>query len=360
MKKQRKKKKNISSQKAGLAPGNLEYRGDILTQNKTIELISFNAEKIDITKTDNVSEILNNVKSETKNWINLVGLHNTNAISEIGNYFNIHPLVLEDVLNTEHRPKAEEASNYLFFTLKMYKKSTNKVDDIESEQVSIILGKNFVITFQEKEGDVFDIIREKLNDQESKFRQRNIDYLFYRIVDSIVDSYYQLLEDLGDRIENLEDAIYLNANTKHYHMAQDLRRELIYLRKSVYPLREAISKVSKETVGQLIEEDTRVYFGDVYDHSIHIIDTIETYRDLTSGLMDLYMTTVSNKMNEIMKVLTIIATIFIPITFIAGLYGMNFKYMPELEYKWAYPASLILMGAIVIVMLIYFKRKKWF
>ncbi|MCB9363828.1 MAG: magnesium/cobalt transporter CorA [Flavobacteriales bacterium] len=353
----KKKNKKLSSLKAGLPPGNLEYRGEIYTTNKSLTLFLFNETEFDKIHSDNVDVVLNKVDSQKINWINLVGLHNTGLISKIGQHFNIHPLVLEDVLNTEHRPKAEETEDYLFFTLKMFKKHEG---EIEYEQVSIILGKTYIITFQEKEGDVLDTIREKLSDESSKLRKHNIDYLFYRIVDSIVDSYYQILEDLGDKIEDIEDAIYLNANTQHYKMAQDLRRELIFLRKTVYPLREAIAKMTKENVSGLISDDTQRYFSDVYDHSVHIIETIETYRDLTSGLMDLYMTSVSNKMNEIMKVLTIISTIFIPITFIAGIYGMNFKYMPELNHEWGYPIALILMLAIVIVMLIFFKKRKWF
>ncbi|MCB9335522.1 MAG: magnesium/cobalt transporter CorA [Flavobacteriales bacterium] len=356
--KKRKKNKNLSVQKAGLPPGNLEYRGDIYTQNKTVELITFSETFFQEKKSENAEALLKEIQEDKIYWVNLVGLHNTEAISKIGAHFNIHPLVLEDVLNTDHRPKAEDGNDYLFFTLKMFVKTSE--NNIEPEQVSIILGKNYVITFQEKEGDVLDIIRERLKDDTSKLRKRKGDYLFYRIIDSLVDSYYQVLEDLGDRIESLEDEIYLNSQTIHYRMAQDLRRELIYLRKTVFPLREAISKASKESINKLIDEETAKHFNDVYDHSIHVIETLETYRDLTSGLMDLYMTTVSNKMNEIMKVLTIIATIFIPITFIAGVYGMNFKNMPELEHEWGYPIALIFMGLIVVAMLIYFKVKKWF
>lgn len=356
--KKKKKKKHLSSQKAGLAPGNLEYRGEVFTHNKTLELFQYTEAKFDKTASENVSVILNKVSPDQNNWINLIGLHNTDSIAEMGKHFNIHPLVLEDVLNTEHRPKAEETDDYIFFTLKMFQKI--EMEGVIYEQVSILLGKNYVITFQEKEGDVLGIIRDKIADETSKIRKNGIDYLFYRIVDVIVDTYYQMIEDLGDRIETLEDSIYLDANTEHYRLAQDLRRELIFLRKSVYPLREAIAKVTKENTTELVTEDTRRYFGDVYDHSIHIIETIETYRDLTSGLMDLYMTSVSNKMNEIMKVLTIIATIFIPITFVAGVYGMNFKNMPELEHDWGYPLAIIIMVLIAIVMLVYFKRKKWF
>lgn len=356
-KKKNKNKNKISTLKAGLPPGNLVYRGEIHTSNENLTLYTFDKTCYDKHQSSNIENILDKVDNEKLNWINLVGLHNTKALSKIGEHFKIHPLVLEDILNTEHRPKAEETEEYLFFTLKMFKKVE---DDIDYEQVSIVLGKNYVITFQEKEGDVLDAIREKLADEESKLRKNNIDYLFYRIIDSIVDSYYFMIEDFGNRIEELEDEIYLNAHTKHYNMAQDLRRELIFLRKSIFPLREALIKMIKENQSELITEDTQRYFSDVYDHSIHIIESIETYRDLTSGVMDLYMTSISNKMNEIMKVLTIISTIFIPITFIAGIYGMNFKYMPELEQNYGYPIVMIAMLIIVIGMLLFFKVRKWF
>lgn len=352
--KRTRKKKSSYSHKVGLPPGTLNFKGEKYTDNAELEFYAFNQEEIQYLKTK-PSSVISSLKNNYNWWINLDGLHNTKAIEKIGAHFGVHPLVLEDILNTDHRPKVEEFNDYLFFTFKMF--STNELN-IEYEQVSLILGKNYITTFQEKEGDVLNFLREKLQDKTSKLRTKSIDYLFYRIIDTIVDSYYLVIENLSDRIEKLEDEIYKDARPEHYKASQNLRRELITLRKAVYPLREAIYKLSKESNNALISEDTKDYLSDVYDHAVHIMESIETYRDLTSGLMDLYMTSVSNRMNEIMKVLTVISTIFIPITFIAGIYGMNFQNMPELSLKYGYPAAITLMVVIVIVMLIYFKKKK--
>lgn len=343
-----------------MPPGNLDYHGEIYSQNKEIELISYSEEKINIITTYSSETLLKSINPSAteENWINLIGLHNVDHIKAIGSHFNIHHLVLEDVLNTDHRPKTELHDGYLFFIAKMFSSSTDD-ESYQFEQVSFIVGKDYLLTFQEKEGDVFNTIRERLNDKESRLRTRKSDYLFYRLVDTIVDGYYYTLENIGDKIEILEDHLQENPTKEDYKEIQQIKRELIFLRKSVYPLREAIAKITKEH-NNLIEEENITYFNDVYDHCIHIIDSIETFRDLTSSLMDLYMTSMSNKMNEVMKVLTVISTIFIPITFIAGVYGMNFQYMPELSHKWAYPITMIVMAAVVVVMIIYFKVKKWF
>lgn len=350
--------KNKSFVKKGMAPGNLEYHGEIYSQNKEIELISYSNKNLKYTSSDNASDLLKSIVNTNENWINLIGLHNVDHIKSIGNHFNIHALALEDVLNTEHRPKCELFDDYLFFIVKMFSLSEDK-ENYQFEQVSIILGKNYILSFQEKEGDIFNALRERLNDKESKLRFKHVDYLFYRIVDTIVDGYYYTLEHIGDKIELLEDGLDENPTKEHYKEIQKLKRDLIFLRKSVYPLREAIAKITKENNG-LVEPENLTYFNDVYDHCIHIIDSIETFRDLTSSLMDLYMTSMSNRMNEVMKVLTVISTIFIPITFIAGVYGMNFQYMPELTHQWGYPIALGVMALLVISMLAYFKVKKWF
>lgn len=349
--------KNKFSRKKGLPPGNLDFHGVILTENTSIELIDFSKDNYKRLVSPDSQEIFSAINSLNFQWINVVGLHNVEHIKAIGNKYNIHHLVLEDILNTDHRPKAEKQDGYFFFIAKMF--CSTETGGSHFEQISIILGKNFVLTFQEKDGDVFDALRERLSKKESKLRQSNIDYLFYRMIDSIVDSYYYTLEKISDRIEALEDEIHDNPTKNDHKSIQSLKRELILLRKSVYPLREAIGKLNKEEDG-LISKDTNLYLSDVYDHCVQVIDSIETFRDLTSSLMDLYMTSMSNRMNEVMKVLTIISTIFIPITFIAGVYGMNFHYMPELTHKWGYPIALIVMGLLTLMMIIYFKVKKWF
>ncbi len=342
-----------------MPPGNLDYHGQVFSQNSEIELISFSKDvisKVSDKKAENLLRLFD--LENTQSWINVVGLHNVNHLKAIGKHFDIHPLVLEDILNIEHRPKTDLHANYLFFVIKMFSVSADK-QDYSYEQVSMVLGKNYLITFQEKESDVFDVLKARLNDQDSNLRTNQIDYLFYRLTDTIVDGYYYTLEHIGDKIELLEESIQNNPTKDDFKSIQKLKRELIFLRKTVYPLRESVAKITKENNG-LIQLENITYFNDVYDHCIHIIDSIETYRDLTSSLLDLYMTSMSNKMNEVMKVLTVISTIFIPITFIAGVYGMNFQNMPELTTKWGYPAALIFMGLLVSSMLIYFKIKKWF
>lgn len=353
-------KKNKSANNAktvGLPPGQLVHLGEKLTDKSLIELIRYYGTKYEEKNTEKVEDLKPYIKKGEVNWINIDGLHNIELIKGIGEHYDIHPLVLEDVLNPDQRPKAEDYDDYLFFTLKTLNTLTDK--DIIYEQISFVLGKDYLISFQEKEGDLFDGLRTRLKqDPASKARKRDVDYLFYRMIDTIVDSYYLILESLGERIEILEDEVYKNPSDETLQKIQNLKKELIYIRKTVYPLRESISKIVKGEYPFIKKETTR-FFMDVYDHTIHIIETFETYRDLTTGLMDMYMTSLSNKMNEIMKVLTIISTIFIPLTFIAGIYGMNFEYMPELTWHYGYFASWGVMIAICIVLVIFFKKKKW-
>jgi magnesium transporter len=346
------------SESIGLPPGQLVHHGKKLTDKSTIELISYNVTEYNELTSKRIEDVFENIIEHHINWINIDGLHNISVIEKIGIHFDISPLVLEDVLSTDQRPKVEDYEQYLFFTLKTL--NTLDKNEIEYEQMSFILSKNYLITFGEKEGDLFDGLRGRMkNDPQSKARKRGADYLFYRLIDTIVDSYYLILENLGERIEALEEEVFENPSTTTLQKIQTLKKELIYLRKSVYPIREAISKISKGEF-PFIKKETERYFTDVYDHCIHVIETFETYRDLTSGLMDMYMTSVSNKMNEVMKVLTVIATIFIPLTFIAGVYGMNFDNIPELHWKYGYHMVLGLMTFIFVGMLFYFKKKNWF
>lgn len=341
--------------KAGLPPGTLVHVGEKLTEKSRIELISYDKEMIEKKESEVPAKIYPLLNADANHWINIDGLHNIKMIENIGKHFNLHPLLLEDVVNTDQRPKSEEHEGYLFFTLKTLNKITG--NEITYEQMSFVLGKNYLISFQEREGDLFDKLRDRIILTDSKLRQNEIDYLFYRLIDTIVDSYYIVLEHVGEQLENLEEKVYVNPTQETLQHIQELKKELIFLRKSVYPLREAVKKTMAEST--LIHENTRKYLADVYDHTIQVIETIESYRDLTASLVDIYMTSVSNRMNEVMKVLTIIATIFIPLTFIAGVYGMNFENMPELQWKYGYPAVWLIMISVFIGMLIYFRRRKW-
>lgn len=347
-----------TSQTAGLPPGQLIHLGKQLTDKSIVELITYNGTELTEEASENVTDIFSKLKSQNVNWINIDGLHNIELIKAVGEHYDVNPLVLEDVLNPDQRPKVEDYEHHLFFTLKTL--NTLNSDNIIYEQISFILGENYILSFQEKEGDLFNGLRTRLKvDPQNKARKKDADYLFYRLIDTIVDSYYLILENIAERIEQLEEEVFLDPSKETLRKIQLLKKELIYLRKSVYPVREAISKINKEEY-HFINKETIRFFSDVYDHSIHVIETLETYRDLTTSLMDMYMTSVSNKMNEVMKVLTIIATIFIPLTFIAGIYGMNFEYMPELTWRYGYAAVWGLMLSCLVVMISYFKRKKWF
>lgn len=324
-----------------------------------LELISYN--KTDYEKYDDlaVDDLLQKIHPDRVNWINLDGLEDKAIIKAIQEHFNLHTLLVEDVLD-DQRPKAEEYDDYLFFTLKML--YSIKQGTIEYEQISFVLGSNYLISFQEKEGDLFDQFRERIRLDQGRVRKRGSDYLLYRLIDIIIDNYYIVLDSIGERIEIIEDSFshYTQEKREHtFQRIQRLKKELIYLRKAVYPLRDALSQLLKDESGFIAEENIR-YFNDIYDHVIHLTDSIDTYKDLTSGLMDLHINTQNAQLNQVIKVLTIISTIFIPLTFIVGVYGMNFDYMPELRWHYGYGLIWTIMIVLGIAMLAYFKIKKWF
>ncbi|MBX2894542.1 MAG: magnesium/cobalt transporter CorA [Cyclobacteriaceae bacterium] len=322
-----------------------------------LELICYNETSITFHNNIPIEELLLKCDEDQTSWINVDGLTDEGLIQKISKHFNLHYLLVEDVLNTDHQPKADEFEDHLFFTLKMLYRIEG--ESIDYEHISFVLGKNYLLSFQEKEGDIFDNLRSRLKQDNGIIRKRGADYLLYRLIDSIVDSYYSILDSIGQRIEAIEDNISKSATELDFIEIQKLRKEFIYLRKVVYPLREALNKVIKNEEG-FIEERNEKYFSDVYDHVIHLIDSLDTYKDLTSTLMDLYMNTINYRMNEVMKLLTVITTIFIPLSFIAGVYGMNFHNMPELEMHYGYYWILGIMGAIFLAMIGYFKYKKWF
>ena len=295
--------------------------------------------------------------TSTVTWINIDGLHETHIIETLGHHYNMHPLTMEDILHTGQRLKVEDYTDYLFVVLKMISFDVG-MHEIDIEQISLILGPNSVISFQEKEGDIFESIRDRLRSAKGRIRSRGADYLFYCLIDTLVDHYFVVLENLSEEIKNLEDELMEQPTTNTLHTIHKLKREMILLRKSVWPLREVVSGL-EQFESHLIKEQTNIYLRDVYDHTIQVIETIESFRDIIGGMLDTYLSSISNKMNEVMKMLTIIATIFIPLTFVAGIYGMNFEYMPELKWHWAYPVIWIIMLTLGLSMLIYFKRKKW-
>jgi len=345
------------SEKGGLPPGTLAYVGEKKVENVIITVFDYDSERYEEKELKSIEECFPYKDTPTVTWINMTGIHQVDIMEKIGNHFCIHPLVMEDILNTRQRPKMDDLEDYVYVVLKML--DYNEEDDeIGAEQISIVLGQNFVISFQEKEGDVFEPIRERIRKNKGRIRRTGADYLAYALVDSVVDNYFTILEKIGERIEFLEEELVENPSTQTLQEIHRLKREMIFLRKSVWPLREVISGLERGE-SSLIKESTGIYLRDVYDHTIQVIDTVETFRDMISGILDVYLSSISNKMNEVMKVLTIIATIFIPLTFLAGVYGMNFRYMPELEWHQGYFAVLFLMVIIGIGLVIYFRKKKW-
>ncbi|MBN2042250.1 MAG: magnesium/cobalt transporter CorA [Candidatus Aenigmarchaeota archaeon] len=345
------------SKKAGKKPGSLIHIGKKKTENVRITLIDYDENNYMQKEVKKIEECFPFRDKKTVTWINIDGVHDTSIIEKIGSHFGIHSLVLEDILNTSQRPKMEVFDDYIFIVLRMLSLDEKKGETI-SEQVSIIMGRNFVISFQETVGDIFDPIRKRLGEGKGKMRKTGPDYLSYSLIDAVVDNYFYILEKFGERVESIEDGLIDNPKPETLQKIHSLKREMIFLRKSVWPLREAVSSLERSE-SPLIDKRTRMYLRDVYDHTIQVIDTVETFRDMVSGMLDLYLSSISNKMNQVMKVLTIIATIFIPLTFIAGIYGMNFDVMPELKWPFGYFMVWGVMIIIALVMLLYFKRKEW-
>ncbi|WP_111307389.1 magnesium/cobalt transporter CorA [Confluentibacter sediminis] len=343
--------------KSGLAPGSVIYTGDKSSKKLFIEVFDYNSEQCIDKELNNIEDIFDFKHSDSMSWINLNGLNHVNEIEKLGNHFNLHPLVLEDIVSISQRPKIDEYDDYLFVVLKML--YHDKEENIISEQISFILGKNYVLSFQEADGDVFDAVRDRIRQGKGRVRTMQADYLLYILMDAIVDQYFSIIETLGDKIEDYETRIFLGDVDESINKdIQDLKREVLRVRRAIFPLREVINRIEKHE-SPLILKKTKTYYRDIYDHLIQVTENIDIYREMIWSLMDMYMTTISNKMNEVMKVLTIMASIFIPLTFIAGIYGMNFDYIPELHYKYSY---FILWGVMILLfvgMLIYFKRKKW-
>lgn len=345
------------SKSAGLAPGTLVHIGERLMEKPKISVIDYSPDQFEEKTVKTIEECMAYQEKPTVTWINIDGIHQANTIEQIGHSFNIHPLTLENIMNTAQRPKIEYFPGYIFITLKMMYWSEDS-QEVGIEHISLILTDHTVLSFQEREGDVFNTVRQRIKNTTGKIRKSGADYLIYALLDSIVDQYFLILEKLGDKTELLEDDLINQPSSENLQIIHQGKRNLIFLRNAVWPLREVVNKLEKDE-SKLIKKSTKLFLRDVYDHTIQVIETVEALRDMVSGLMDIYLSSVSNKMNEVMKVLTIIATIFIPLTFLAGVYGMNFHYMPELSWKWAYPVILSVMFIIGTGMYFFFKKKKW-
>jgi magnesium transporter len=345
------------SDKTGLPPGSIVHIGEKKVDQVKINIIDYDAEKLDTKTIDSIEEAYVLRNTDTISWINIIGLHDPDILKGIETHFGIHALTLEDIVNTETRPKVEIFDDYIFIVLKIvfYNKEQEM---IEIEQLSIILGKNYIITFQEREDQIFDPIRHRIQSMKGRIRQRGTDYLTYALMDVVVDNYYLILENIGETIENLEEQVLNNPDKSIPLKIQNLKKDVMFLRKSLWPLREAINNLNKQET-ELVADTTYPYLHDLYDHTIQVVDTLEIYREMASGIMDLYLSNVNNKMNEVMKVLTIIASIFIPLTFITGIYGMNFENMPELKWSFGYLFALSIMAIVGVILVIFFKKRKW-
>ncbi len=343
---------------AGLPPGTAIYTGDVPKGEKVfVNLIDYKGHLVSEKEITDPKECSLYTKQDTISWIDVEGIHDVSLVQSITDSISIHPLVVEDILNVEQRAKMEEYDGYIYLVLKMF--HLGKTDEIIPEQVSIILAKNYVVTFQEGvEGDTFQEIRNRIRNNKGIINNMTSDYLVYSIIDSIIDSYFTILEVFGDRIERLEEELVNNPQKRTLTEIYRIKREMLYIRKSIWPLREAISRLERGE-SELVSRNTHLYLRDVYDHTINVLDTIETYRDMLSGMIDIYLSSISNRLNETMKYLALISTIFIPMTFIASIYGMNFELMPELKWAQGYWFALSLMAAIGIGFYIYFKKKKW-
>ncbi|MFW6160747.1 MAG: magnesium/cobalt transporter CorA [Acidobacteriota bacterium] len=343
--------------KAGLPPGTPVYIGEKREDEVRVTILDYDEKGSQEKEITDIEDIFPYQQKPTVTWINVNGIHRVDLIEKIGRGFNLHPLTIEDIVNTDQRPKLEDHEKYLYIVFKMLTYD-EKEDEVKTEQVSLICLENCVLSFQEREGDIFEAIRQRIRNNKGRICRMKADYLAYSLIDAVVDNYFLILEKLGERIEVLEESIVDNPKPESMQEIHHLKRGMLFLRKSVWPLREVISGLERGE-SPLIHKPTRVFLRDIYDHTIQVIDTVETFRDMLSGMHDTYLSSLSNRMNEIMKVLTIIATIFIPLTFIAGVYGMNFEYMPELAWRWSYFGVLALMAGVVVLMVVFFKKKKW-
>lgn len=341
-----------------LPPGTITYKGKKLSQVTTFEVIRYDKDTYSRHHLKNIDDVLNLKESDAISWININGLNNLNDIEQIGTRYNIHPLAQEDIVNTMHRPKIDEYDDYLFVIFKMLYFTE---DILNYEQVSMVVGQNYVLTFQESNDDIFDDLRDRISTSKGRIRGQGSDYLMYAILDAVVDHYFTVIEAFGDKIEDLESQIFEDDSDgkETPGLIQALKHEILKIRRSIFPFREVVNRLEKMDC-EIIDPKTHSYLRDLYDHIVQVSESVDLYREMVWNLMDMHMTIISNKMNEVMKVLTVIATIFIPLTFLAGIYGMNFDNMPELHYKYSYFVIWGIMVVIFIFMLLYFRRKKWF
>ena len=343
---------------AGTPPGTLLPQPAKAHTATSVHVMDYSPNACHVFKSVSLEETYQLRDSGNVSWIDIEGIRDNDALAKFGEHFGLHPLVLEDILNMHQRPKLEEYDDYFYIVARMLMAGKTPTDAVHSEQVSFILGKSFLITFQEIPGDVFDPVRHRVQQGHGRSRKSGSDYLLYALLDAIVDNYFVLLQSIADRIETVEQSIVWKPERGDLDRVHKLRRELVYMRRNVWPLRDVVAGLDRSD-SPLVAPETRVYLRDLHDHVVQVIDAIENFRDVLMSLQDLYMSGISNRTNEIIRVLTIISTIFVPLTFLAGVYGMNFHYFPELTWKWSYLAFWIVSIVITISLLAFLRRRNW-
>jgi magnesium transporter len=347
------------ARKAGMPPGSLVFAEEPAPAPACITVIRYSEADFVQNEFEEFTQCLPLEPEEGVTWINVDGVSQVKTLEKLGENFSIHPLVLEDILDIEQRPKIEDYETHIFIVLKALKPPPDDQEfEVQSDQVSLILGSNYVISFHEGNGDLFAPVRERLHQGKGRLRKLGADYLAYTLIDLIVDNYFVALEAFDDKVESLEEDVVVRPSPQTLREVHLFKNDMIILRKSLWPLREVIAWLERRE-SSLISKDLSIYLKDVYDHTIIAIETVETYRDILSGMLDIYLSSTSNRLNEVMKVLTIIATIFMPLSFITGFFGMNFKHMPELEWHYGQSIFLAVMTVIALGMLWYFRKKRW-
>ncbi len=344
--------------KPGLPPGTIVHTGEQKVEVVRISAFDFAGEKCtEIKDVEDITSVLDLRDSPTVTWVNIDGLHDTDLIEKIGLHYGFHPLVLEDVVHVGQRPKLEEYDDYLYLVL--YQLEWRGEDAmVTEEQVSMIIGPNYVFSFQERPGDDFETVRERLRQSRGKARHRGADYLAYQLIDATVDNYFTILDRIGQVTEQVELEVLGSPTPQTMHRLHQIKRELLVVRRAIWPLRDVLAGLMR-TESELVTEGTRVYLRDVHDHAVRVVDMVETLRDVVGGMIEIYLAQVTIRTNEVMKVLTMMASVFIPLTFIVGVYGMNFDFMPELNVWWGYPAVWAVMIAATAGILIWFRRQRW-
>ena len=355
--KKRSTKKKKVSQKTGLPPGSLVFIGDKHEEAPELSIIDYDTTKFEVIQKATLKDAMDRKDTPPVSWINIDQLHDVELMEKLGSHYGIHPLLMEDILNTDLRPKVEDEEDYVMLSLKMLRYEDSN-GNLTTDQISLILGKNYVISFKEKPDNIFEPVINRLSSSKGTIRTRGADYLFYALSDVIIDNYFTVIEKIGNDLENLEERIFTHPGEDALQQIHEIKSDLLQIRRITYPIRECFRKLENDDI-TLIEERTQKYFSDVYEHIVQIIETIESYREVVSGLKDLYLSSISYRMNKVMQVLTIIATIFIPLTFLVGVYGMNFENMPELHWKYAYFVLWGIMVTTALSLTYYFRKKKW-